>query len=121
MDADRGVLAVGRWCQHSLEVDGHWPQPMVRCGLRPSDGRQRWRCAVIRRAQDRLYAHSPLGEATSRRKNASAAGKARKKRYDGTVKGVDRTNRGMDRRRAGWQAARVAEIAAIQKRIRDAN
>ena len=133
-------------CKHSLEADGHDPTPMTRNGRRPKSGSQKWRCdrTPKRSASQKRYEHSDKGKATkaTRIEEYKAAGLCRN--GDGrparrgyvqcaecvtfantnprrVLQKIDAHNRGAQRLREERLAGKVAEIEAIQKRIRDAN
>ena len=107
-------------CKHNLEDDGHDPAPMRKNGWGP-DGNRQWQCAVITAERKRAYNLSPRGRRVQQTYDASDAGRARSRRYEGTVGGVDRKAARQTRLREERIAGMVAEIEAIQKRIRDAN
>lgn len=93
-------------CEHSLDADGHDPAPMVKNGRR--GGRQEWVCQLLKLRRGERYDGSPKG-------------RARHRTYDGSRAGVDRVNRRYYRTVSANIEANQTEIAAIQKRIRDAN
>jgi hypothetical protein len=84
-------------------------------------GAQQWQCQVLAARRKTAYNLTPRGIEAQATYDASDGGRARSRRYEGTVGGVDRKNRRQTRLREERIGAIVAEIQAIQKRIRDAN